>query len=140
MTTLSNESRYLSKEKRKLSQSDPRLYRRAKMQRRCSKVGYMFFADMKQARDELQKETNFDNDSEQSTFTIPLDRFFGLDRKGIIKDEGLFESNTSAKDTPFGFLTVPFLFHEKQEASTDCAIDQKLRSLSIETKLLNRSR
>jgi hypothetical protein len=110
------------------------------MQRRNSKVGYMFFADMKQARDELKKEANFDSDSERSTFTIPLDGLFDLDRKGIIKDEDVFESNTSAGDTPFGFLTDPFLFHQKQEASTDSTIDQKLRSLSIETKLLNSSR
>lgn len=137
MTTLSIEMRDESREKRKFSQSDTRLYRCAKKQRRNSKVGRMFFADMKQARDELQKESNYLSYSDQSTFTIPLDQLFVLKRNRIDQDLDSFDSITH--DTPFGFLMVPFLNHEKQEAAIDRTIVQNTKSLSIQTDLLDTS-
>lgn len=66
---------------------------RVKMQRRNSKVGRMFFTDMKQARKELRKESTSISNFAQSN--VPLDQLFSpKESNGVyrLRQLGLGES------------------------------------------------
>lgn len=141
MTPLPTESTSRGKRKAEINtpQSDQFmqiLHRHAKMQRRNSKVGRMFFDDIKQARDELQKETDYfvcDTHDEQSS--LLLDNIFAFKSDHSVPKLNYCES--IPHDSAFGFRTVPIFFQGHQEAAIDSTIIQKTRSLSIEAELLD---